>query len=126
MRVFLAENGWAHRVGDTEQFARLLRSSQRTAVALDGNTVHGFARGITDAASNGYLSMVIVSPACRRHGVGGALVRHILGDEVGITWVLRADREGAPEFFEKLGFCRSLVAMERQRVDRKSIADDRK
>ena len=48
-------------------------------------------------------------------GIGRALVEHITGDDLRITWVLRAGREGAIEFFAKLGFQVSSVAMERLR-----------
>jgi ribosomal protein S18 acetylase RimI-like enzyme len=114
--VFLCANGWAHRLGSAEQFAQLVAHSQRTAVAADGSAILGFARGITDDVSNGYLSMVVVSPEHRRNGIGRALVAHIVGEGDGITWVLRAGREGAAEFFGKLGFAASVVAMERVRV----------
>ena len=113
---FLCEYGWAHRIGSVAQLAALLDNSQRTAVAVEGATIFGFARGITDGISNGYLSMVVVSPTCRRQGLGSALVQHILGDDSHITWVLRAGRDGAPEFFAKLGFVMSSVAMERRRA----------
>ena len=62
-REFLIVNGWVHRVGDSEHFATLVRNSQRTAVALAGTEIVGFARAITDGLSNGYLSM---QPAGRR------------------------------------------------------------
>jgi ribosomal protein S18 acetylase RimI-like enzyme len=111
----LAANGWAHRVGAPEHFAELIAKSQRTAVALEGNQVVGFARGITDGLSNGYLSMVVVSPERRQQGIGHVLVLHIMGGSLSVTWVLRAGREGASEFFAKLGFKPSSVAMERER-----------
>lgn len=113
---FLCTHGWAHRVGTPEWFDRLLAASQRTAVAVVGSEVVGFARGITDGMSNGYLSMVVVAPEHRGCGVGAALVRHIMGEGDGVTWVLRAGREGAPEFFAKLGFSLSTTAMERRRA----------
>ncbi|UUZ65063.1 GNAT family N-acetyltransferase [Polaromonas sp. P1-6] len=116
VRQFLCANGWAHRVGSAEQFSVLLSNTQRTALALEGADIVGFARGITDGFSNGYLSMVVVSPAHQHQGIGSALVRHVTGNDPGITWVLRAGREGAQEFFEKLGFSVSSVAMERRRV----------
>ena len=115
MREFLAATGWAHRVGDTASFAALIRNSQRTAVVFDGNAVIGFARGITDGLSNGYLSMVAVAPAHQRRGLGRALVHHVMGDDAGVTWLLRAGRDDAPAFFEALGFRVSAMAMERER-----------
>jgi ribosomal protein S18 acetylase RimI-like enzyme len=115
VRAFLVANGWSHRVGDSERFATLIRSSQRTAVALDGPEIVGFARAITDGLSNGYLSMVAVAPPHRRKGVGSALVAHVTAGTPEVTWVLRAGREGAAEFFAKLGFRASPVAMQRAR-----------
>lgn len=116
VRRFLDQNGWEHRTGSSKYFAQLVRNSQRTAVALDGQQIIGFARGITDGLSNGYLSMVVVDGEHRRRGVGRALVEHIMGDNPDITWVLRAGREGAEAFFAGLGFETSMIAMERRRL----------
>ncbi len=115
VRVFLGENGWAHRTGSTEHFAQLIANSQRTALALKGAQIIGFARGITDGLSNGYLSMVVVSGQHRREGVGRALVEHVMGQNADITWGLRAGREGASAFFSSMGFEMSSIAMERPR-----------
>ena len=116
VRRFLDQNGWEHRTGSRKYFAQLVRNSQRTAVALDGQQIIGFARGITDGLSNGYLSMVVVDGEHRRRGIGRALVEHIMGDNPDITWVLRAGREGAEAFFAGLGFETSMIAMERRRL----------
>lgn len=113
----LQASGWAHRVGSAEDLARLIAASQRTAVAVEAQQIIGFARAITDGISNGYLSMVVVAEPFRRQGVGQALIKHIVGEEESITWVLRAGREGVPEFFAKLGFVESTVAMELTRRD---------
>ncbi|QTD32419.1 GNAT family N-acetyltransferase [Pseudomonas fluorescens] len=115
-RQFLERHGWGHRTGTAEHFAQLIQNSQRTAVALSGQQFVGFARGITDGLSNGYLSMVVVDGQHRRAGVGRALVEHVMGDNTDITWVLRAGREGAEAFFASLGFETSLIAMERLRL----------
>lgn len=115
VRVFLGENGWAHRTGSTEHFAQLITNSQRTALALKGTKIVGFARGITDGLSNGYLSMVVVNGQHRREGIGRALVEHVMGQNADITWVLRAGREGASAFFSSMGFETSTIAMERPR-----------
>ena len=115
VQQFLGQHGWGHRTGSAEHFARLIEHSQRTAVAVQGERIIGFARGITDGLSNGYLSMVVVDEQHRRAGIGRALVEHIMGDNPDITWVLRAGREGAETFFASLGFETSVIAMERPR-----------
>lgn len=116
VRQFLGKHGWGHRTGSAEHFAELIENSQRTAVAFQGEQIIGFARGITDGLSNGYLSMVVVDDQHRRAGIGRALVEYIMGDNPAITWVLRAGREGAEAFFARLGFETSVIAMERPRL----------
>ncbi|EJZ59903.1 GNAT family N-acetyltransferase [Pseudomonas fluorescens] len=116
VRLFLGQHGWGHRTGSNDYFAQLIENSQRTAVALSGEQIIGFARGLTDGLSNGYLSMVVVDDQHRRAGVGRALVEHVMGDNPEITWVLRAGRDGAEAFFANLGFETSTIAMERPRL----------
>lgn len=111
----LHANGWAHRVGDINELNRLILASQRVVVAVFDEGIVGFARAITDGISNGYVSMVVVAEACRRRGIGQALVEQLVGSEPHITWMLRAGREGASEFFSKLGFTPSTTAMKRSR-----------
>jgi ribosomal protein S18 acetylase RimI-like enzyme len=112
-RVLLAKNGWSHRVGDEDGFRMLIDNSTIVLVAVVERQVVGFARAITDRLSNGYISMLIVDPAYRKQGIGRALIEAILAYGVpGVTWVLRAGREDAPEFFQSLGFTPSSEAME--------------
>lgn len=111
----LSANGWAHRIGDVKRLGRLISASQRAVVAVVDGEIVGFARAITDDMSNGYLSMVVVAESLRRRGIGQAIVENIVGSEDGVTWVLRAGRDGAAEFFAKLGFSASTLAMERSR-----------
>ena len=120
IRLFLSANGWSHRVGSPEGFAALLRASSRTAVVCSGTEVVGFARGITDGLSNGYLSMVAVAREFRRRGLGSALVAHVTAGPLEVSWALQAGRSGASEFFAKLGFVAAPLAMQRAR--RQSVA----
>ncbi len=112
----LAQNGWRERIGSIEQFMSLIEASQIADVAVCDGEVVGFVRAITDGQSNGYLSMLVVAPNHRRRGIGRSLVLHALGTNTQVTWVLRAGREGAKEFFAKLGFEHSSLAMERRRA----------
>ena len=115
--LLLTDYGWGHRLPTASHLAQLVNASQRALVAVDGTgKLVGFARAITDELSNGYLSMVVVDAACRRQGVGRALVIAITESAPSVTWVLRAGRGGASAFFASLGFVSSAVAMERPRT----------
>ncbi|MGI8732190.1 MAG: GNAT family N-acetyltransferase [Pyrinomonadaceae bacterium] len=115
VREFLAEAGWQHRVSDPDRFRKMLENTNRTVVALDGSRIVGFARALCDEVSNGYISMVAVAADHRGQGIGRELVRQLIKDDPGITWVLRAGH-GSSRFWERVGFQSSKVAMERVRT----------
>ena len=117
VRQFLTEVGWQHRVGTAEQFRRMMEKTDLTVVAWDDSRIVGFARALCDGVSNGYISMVAVAAERRGQGIGRRLVEFLIGDDLNITWVLRAGR-GSGSFWEKLGFKASQVAMERVRIQR--------
>lgn len=117
LRQFLLEQGWADRVQDIHRFRTMLDGSDLTVLALDGDTIVGFARALCDDATNGYISMVAVAPERRRQGIGRELVTRLMSrdTEGRITWVLRARRDNIG-FWKRLGFSPSSVAMERLRT----------
>ena len=114
IRQFLSENGWEKRVADPERFRRMMENASRTVIAFDDERIVGFARALCDEVSNGYIGTVAVAADLRGKGVGRALVQRLIGDDPQITWVLRAGR-GSREFWEKMGFAASEVAMEKTR-----------
>lgn len=117
IRRFLAENGWKRRVANAAQFRIMMENADRTVVAFDGDRIVGFARALCDNVSNGYIGTVAVAQDFRKKGVGRELVERLIGDDPNITWVLRAGRDGSAEFWKKMGFTVSEVAMERTRTE---------
>lgn len=108
----LQQNGWSHRFTSLEQLEKLVFASQCNFIAVKNGQVVSYVRAITDGISNGYLSMLIVKSEYLKQGIGQMLVSRTIDTAPQVAWVLRAGRDGAKEFFEKVGFQMSSIAME--------------
>ena len=115
IRKLLIQVGWEKHVRDERQFQQMLENSDRTVVALDGLCIVGFARAICDGVSNGYITMVAVSPNERGRGVGAQMVKTLIGNDPRIKWVLTSDQNSV-EFWEKQGFRLLECAMMKPRM----------
>ena len=103
-RCRLFENvGWHHRTRDRERLAQMVRGSAYAVSALEGETLVGFARAISDGAFNAYVSTVAVLPAYQRRGIGRELVRRLLDGRDHLLFVLHATPEVHP-FYLRCGF----------------------
>jgi N-acetylglutamate synthase-like GNAT family acetyltransferase len=114
IRELLSETGWQQRVSDPERFRTMMQNTDRAIIAVENSRIVGFARALCDEVSNGYISMVTVAADKRRQGVGRELVRQLIKGSTGITWVLRSGRNSSG-FWNKMGFEKSEIAMERLR-----------
>ena len=106
LRVLLGKAGLARRFSDSDELmARVLAGSTETVSAWDGKTLVGFARIISDEATNGYISTVAVAPRWQDRGLGTRLMRALMDGRQALKLTLDA-REGAEGFYERLGFQR--------------------
>jgi ribosomal protein S18 acetylase RimI-like enzyme len=94
--------------------AQQVDGARFVASGYDGDRLVGFARAISDGATNGYVSSVMVDPAYRQRGIARTMLERIMRDKPTIRWVLHT-RKKASALYEKLGFTPALDMMWRQR-----------
>jgi ribosomal protein S18 acetylase RimI-like enzyme len=114
-RLLLQANGWDGAHFEPAGFALLVARAHEALVAVQDDVVVGFARSVGDGVSNGYICTLVVAEGHRKRGIARGLVARLMGDDPDMTWVLRAGRADLFAFYEKLGFKRSEVTMERLR-----------
>jgi len=94
--------GWERRTADRERLAQLVCGSAYVVSAWDSDRLVGFARAISDGASNAYISTVAVLPEYQKHGIGRELIRRLLAGRDHLQFVLHANESAYP-FYPRLG-----------------------
>ncbi len=100
---------------DPDRLQRALDGSTSTVSAWDGDRLVGFARIVSDEASNAYVSTVAVDPRWHDRGLGTRIMRRLMEGRDEVKLVLEA-RPGADGFYERLGFQPARHAMARPRL----------
>jgi len=88
--------GWERRTVDRDRLALLVRGSLYVVSAWEGDRLVGFARAISDGASNAYISTVAVLPEYQKRGIGRELIQRLIADHDGIQFVLHANDHAYP------------------------------
>ena len=63
-------------------------------------------RALSDNVSDAYIQDIAVSPAFRKHGIGGEIVRTIIAElrRRGVDWIALVGEPGTERFYRELGF----------------------
>jgi ribosomal protein S18 acetylase RimI-like enzyme len=95
--------GWQARTVDRARLRQQLVGAMFVVSAWKEAILVGFARAISDGASNAYISTVAVLPAYQGEGIGRELMRRLTDGRRGIQFVLHAP-PAVQEFYLKCGF----------------------
>jgi len=96
LTVLFNSVGWERRTADPDRLAQLVRGSLYVVSAWEGDRLVGFARAISDGASNAYISTVAVLPKCQKRGIGRELIRRLLDGREHLQFVLHANDTAYP------------------------------
>ena len=102
LHAWLRESYWAA-ARPMAQIACSVRNSFCIS-AWDGERMVGFARLVTDYATQAYLCDVIVDPAWRRRGIGRPMVRSLVMHEAVATCRITLHTVDAHGVYTPLGF----------------------
>ena len=115
LRHLFASSGLLRRARDgDEMMRRWLAGTSVIVSAWDGAQLVGFARMLSDEATNAYVSTVAVAPRWQDRGLGSKLMATLMDGRELMKLVLEA-APGAERFYERLGFVRAPNAFVRPR-----------
>ena len=115
LRRLFAATGLRRRARDDDELTRRWLAATPVIVsAWDGDQLVGFARMLSDEATNAYVSTVAVAPRWQDRGLGSRLMGVVMEGRESMKLVLEA-APGAERFYERLGFVRAPNAFVRPR-----------
>jgi GNAT superfamily N-acetyltransferase len=102
---------WQRYTEDPDQLIRALDSSD-VVIAMEGDTLVGLARAISDGETIVYIQDLLVRPSAQRQGVATQLMTWLLEPYSAVKQkiLLTDDKEDQRLFYESLGF--SIVSGE--------------
>jgi ribosomal protein S18 acetylase RimI-like enzyme len=95
--------GWHHRTRDLGRLARVVSGSTFVVSAWDEGQLVGFARAMSDGASDAHISTIAVLEPYRRRGIGRELLRRLVVGRDELAFIMHAPPELAT-FCTKVGF----------------------
>ena len=103
LAALFASVGWQARAADRARLRQQVTGAMFVVSAWDGEKLIGFARAISDGATNAYISTVAILPTHQRQGIGRELIHRLINGRKGLLFVLHADSR-VTEFYLKCGF----------------------
>jgi len=96
LSVLFNSVGWERRTADRDRLAQLVRGSMFVVSAWEGDRLVGFARAISDGATNAYVSTVAVLPEYQKRGIGREIIRRLITGRDHLQFVLHANDNAYP------------------------------
>ena len=98
--------GWTTYTRDPVQLSAAIAGSDSVFIALEGDTLIGLARAISDDATVAYIQDILVRPSHQGRGVGRRLLQALLDrySHVRQKILLTDDRPQQLEFYTSMGF----------------------
>jgi GNAT superfamily N-acetyltransferase len=117
--LYRAMGWWDDAADDPLSVSGLIGGSHAFLAALEGGTVIGVGRALSDRESDAYVQDVAVRADRRRQGIGGEIVRRLVArlEDDGIGWIGLVAEPGATQLYGREGFTPmpGTVAMVRRR-----------
>ena len=96
---------WVNENDDCGFLKAALENSCAVCVAYSDDRVCGMGRALGDHVSDAYIQDVVVAPAFRRRGIGGAIVKTLAAElrRQGVEWIGLVGAPGTGKFYRDLG-----------------------